>query len=143
LSNLVNVLQFALDINGLGLNKEKSMTYWNQKQSCKQSAWIEKFKWRWAFNDELSKMFNMPFGIGLDGKKVDTFFIEKIHTKLKFWNMVHLPIVGRAIIVNFVLTSTLWFFVNISRGTKKSIRKCKYLFKNFLWASGNQRTKTI
>jgi hypothetical protein len=30
------------------------------------------------------KMFNMPFGIGLDGKEVDTFLIGKIHTKLKF-----------------------------------------------------------
>jgi hypothetical protein len=78
------VLQFLLDISGLELNKEKSMTYWSQKQSYKKSAWIEKFKWRWAPNGELSKMFNMPFGIGLDGKEVDTFFIEKIYTKLKF-----------------------------------------------------------
>jgi hypothetical protein len=78
------VLQFLLDISGLELNKEKSMTYWSQKQSYKKLAWIEKFKWRWVPNGELSKMFNTPFGIGLDGKEVDTFFIEKIHTKLKF-----------------------------------------------------------
>jgi hypothetical protein len=76
--------KFFLDISGLELNKEKSMTYWNHKQSCKKSAWIEKFKWRWALNNELSKMFNMPFEISLDGKEMDTFFIEKIYMKLKF-----------------------------------------------------------
>jgi hypothetical protein len=39
-------------------------------------------------------MFGTPFGLGLDDKEVDTFFIKKIHKKLKLWNMVHLPIVG-------------------------------------------------
>ncbi len=84
MSNVVSVLQFLLNISGLELNKEKSMTYWSQKQSYKKSAWIEKFKWRWAPNGELFKMFNVSFRIGLDGKEVDPFFIEKIHTKLKF-----------------------------------------------------------
>jgi hypothetical protein len=60
------------------------MTYWSQKQSYKKSTWIEKLKWRWAPNGELFKIFNVSFRIGLDGKEVDPFFIEKIHTKLKF-----------------------------------------------------------
>jgi hypothetical protein len=60
------------------------MTYRNQIQSYKKLAWTKKFKWRWAPNSKLSKMFNIPFGISLDGKEMDTFFIEKIHTKLKF-----------------------------------------------------------
>jgi hypothetical protein len=113
LSNVVNVLQFLLNISGLELNKEKSMTYWSQKQSYKKSAWIEKFKWRWAFNGELSKMFSISFRIGLDGKEVDPFFIEKIHTKLKFENIIHLSIVDWAIVVNFVLESTMWLFISI------------------------------
>jgi hypothetical protein len=79
----------------------------------------------------------MPFGIGLDGKEVDTFLIEKIHTKLKFKNTIYLLIVGWAIIVNFILASTLWFFISILGGTKKLIRKCKYLLQNFLWVGGD------
>lgn len=94
MSNVVNVLQLFLNVSGLELNWEKSMAYYNHKQSCKKLTWIEEFKWRWAFNDELSKMLNTPFGLGLDDKEVDTFLIEKIHKKLKFWNMIHLPIVG-------------------------------------------------
>jgi hypothetical protein len=49
--------------------------------------------------------------------------------------------VGWAIIVNFVLASTLWFFINILGDTKKLIRKCKYLLQNFLWVGADQRTK--
>jgi hypothetical protein len=107
----------------------------------KKLAWTKKFKWRWALNSQLSKMFSMPFGIGLDSKEVDTFLIEKICTMLKFLNTIHLLIVGWAIIVNFVLASTLWFFISIFGGTKKSIRKCKYLFLNFLWVGGEQHIK--
>jgi hypothetical protein len=95
-----------------------------------------------GLNSQLSKMFSMSFGIGLDGKEVDTFFIEKICTLLKFLNTIHLLIVGWPIIVNFVLASTLWFFISILGGTKKLIRKCKYPLQNFLWVGGDQRTKT-
>jgi len=54
--------------------------------------------------------------LGLDEKEVDTFLIEKIYKKLKFWNMIHLLIAGRAIIVNFVLASTLLFLVSVLGG---------------------------
>jgi hypothetical protein len=105
-------------------------------------ACTKKFKWRWAPNSQLSKMFSMPFGIGLDGKEVDTFLIEKICKLLNFLNTIHLLIVGWPIIVNFVLALTLWFFISILGGTKKLIRKCKYLLQNFLWVRGDQCTKT-
>ncbi len=85
------MLQFLLDISGLELNKEKSMTYWSQKQSYKKSAWIEKFKWRWALNGELSKMFSIPFRIGLDRKEVDTFFYGKDPYKVKI--LEHNPLI--------------------------------------------------
>ncbi len=61
-------------------------------------------------------MFGTPFGLGLDDKEVDNFLIEKIHKKLKIWNMIHLPIASRTIIVNFVLTLTLWFLVSVWGG---------------------------
>jgi hypothetical protein len=86
-------------------------------------------------------MFGTPFGLGLDDKEVDTFLIKKIHKKLKFWNMVHLPIMGQVVIVKFVLASTLWFFINIWGGTKKAIRKCQFLFQKNLWARSDQRAK--
>ncbi len=66
---------------------------------------------------------------------MDTFLIEKIYKKLKFWNMIHLPIAGRVIIVNFVLASTLLFLVNIlGVGGEHN----KFLLWNFLWVGGDQ-----
>ncbi len=55
LSNVVDVLQFLLNISGLELSKEKSMTYWSQKKSYKKLAWTKEFKWMWARNGELSQ----------------------------------------------------------------------------------------
>ncbi len=88
------------------------------------------------------KCLASPLGLVWIAKRWTPFFMEKIHTKLKFQNTIHLSIVGWAIVVNFVLASTLWLFINILGGIKKLIRKCKYLFQNFLWVGGDQCTKT-
>jgi len=55
----------------------------------------------------VSKLFGVPFGLNLDFKKVDEFLVEKIWKKLMFWNMVHLLLVGRVVMVNFMLASSL------------------------------------
>lgn len=54
-----------------------------------------------------------------------------------------LSLVGRAVIVNQVLLSTsLWFFINIWEGLGKILRKFCNNLKNFLWAGKDQRART-
>ncbi len=45
--------------------------------------------------------------------------------------MVHLVIVGRAIVVNFVLASTLWFFINPEKTMDALL--CKWVIKALTW----------
>jgi hypothetical protein len=61
----------------------------------------------------LSKLLGTPFGLNLAIMDMDTFLEEKITKKLKYWINIHLSLAGRAIIVNTVLLSTLWFFISI------------------------------
>jgi hypothetical protein len=50
----------------------------------------------------VSKLFGVFFGLNLDVEKVDEFLVERIWKKLMFWNMVHLLLVGRLVMANFV-----------------------------------------
>jgi hypothetical protein len=73
----------------------------------------------------------MPFGLNLDTKEVDAFLIEKLQKKLKYWSILHLPLVGRAIVINLCWHPHYGFSLRF--GTKKVIKKCKILLRNFLW----------
>jgi hypothetical protein len=52
-------------------------------------------------------------------------FIEIFCKKVKSWNLIHLPLFGRVMIVNYIMASTLWFFINVLGGIEKVSGKCK------------------
>ncbi len=62
---------------------------------------------------ELVKLLGVLFGLNLNAKEVDFFFIEKLWKKFKYYNTIHLPFIGRVVVVNFVLASTQWFFIRV------------------------------
>jgi len=66
-----------------------------------------------AKDGELVKLLGVPFGLNLNAKEVDIFLIEKLWKKLKYYNTIHLPLIARVVVVNFVLASTQWFFIRV------------------------------
>jgi hypothetical protein len=60
--------------------------------------------------------------------KIDVIFIEVFCKKIESWNLIHLPLFGRVMIVNYIMASTLWFFISVLGGMEKLIKKCKTLF---------------
>ncbi len=66
-----------------------------------------------AKDGELVKLLGVPFGLNLNAEEVDVFLIEKLSKKLKYYNTIHLPLIGKVVVVNFVLASTLWFFIKV------------------------------
>jgi hypothetical protein len=65
--------------------------------------WLRKFKWKWTRNGDLSKLLGTPFGLTLEIQDFDFFPWIKLGRKLSF---VHLPIVKRTMMINFVFNST-------------------------------------
>jgi hypothetical protein len=57
----------------------------------------------------LLNYLGVHFGLNLDTKEVDAFLIEKLQKKLRHWNTLHLPLVGRVVVVNFMLASHYGF----------------------------------
>jgi hypothetical protein len=79
----------------------------------------------------------------LETKNMDKFFIKCLKKKLKYWFLIHLHLVNKTLIINLVLVSSLWFFINVwgMGGTKKVVNKCKTLLCNFLWGGGQFTTR--
>jgi len=57
--------------------------------------------------------------------KIDVIFIQIFCKKIKSWTLIHLPLFGRVIVVNYIMASTLWFFISVLGGIEKVIGKCK------------------
>jgi hypothetical protein len=59
----------------------------------------------------LSKLLGLSFGIDITTNDVDQFLMDKIVKKSHYWTTLKLSLASRAVVVNMVLPSTLWFFV--------------------------------
>jgi hypothetical protein len=87
-------------------------------------------------------MLGTSFGIQIDTNDIDAFLFQKIQQKLTYWSSVHLSLVGRRIIINSILLSTLWFCVCVWGGSLKVIRNIKAVVRNFLWSGMAHRSQT-
>lgn len=107
--NLVAILRsFGLAFD-LEINWHKNMVYW-----CGQGiwpGWVEIFPWKWAANGDLFKLFDTPFGLHLEFQNVDQYVINMVKAKLRYWSSTQLSLVGRILIVNQMLISSLWYFI--------------------------------
>ena len=53
---------------------------------------------------------------------------------------MRLSLVGRRIIVNFVLSSTFWYFITLLDGSLNVIRKIRAALRNFLCSGSSTHT---
>jgi hypothetical protein len=83
----------------------------------------------------------MMFGLSLGSTDVDKFLLKKVQHKLNYWASTKLSLVGRKMIINNILLSSLWYFVSVWGGTKKGILKINHLLKNYLWARSNHNCR--
>jgi hypothetical protein len=65
----------------------------------------------------LGKLLGLPFGIDMATVDVDRFLQDKIERKLHYWTTLRLSLASRAMVVNMVLLSTLWYFIVLWGGT--------------------------
>lgn len=118
-------------ISGLDVNQDKSMAYWNIKKKRQKPKWTKEFRQKWVKDGELAKLLGVVFGLNLNSKEVDAFMIEIFQIKHRYQSTFHFPLTSKAIVINSA--SAIWFFIKVWGGTKKTIKKCKTLLKNFQW----------
>jgi hypothetical protein len=64
----------------------------------------------------------------LETKDVNEFLIEWLWKIIRYWSLVHLSLLSKALVVNLMLTSSQMF----REDYEKSKKKCKVILRNFL-----------
>jgi hypothetical protein len=81
--------------------------------------------------------------VDLQTKDMDEFLIKCLRKKLKYWFLIHLPLVSKTFIISLVLVFILWFFINVWKGGQKRMsRSVKPCYVTFLWGGGQLTTRT-
>jgi hypothetical protein len=65
----------------------------------------------------------------------------KISRKLQYWCSLFLCLAARAVVVNSVLLSTLWYFFAIWGGSTIVVKRIKTKLNNYLWKGKDQRAR--
>lgn len=99
---------------GLELNWAKSTDHWIAHTP--PLLWLNILTCLWANDQSMATSLGTPFGIDLRTQDVDEVLQAKVPKKLTYWTFVQLSLADGAVIVNFVLLSTLWFFIVIWGG---------------------------
>ena len=73
-----------------------------------------------------------PFGLKLKVHDVDQFLINMAKGKLKPSSFTNLSLARCTLIVNHVLTLSLWYFIAVWVGSRKNLGKIKALLHNYL-----------
>jgi len=96
----------------------------------------------WIEEASISKLLGIPFGLVLTTSDVDKFLKEKITKKLQYWCTTRINSMGRGVIVNIVLLSSIMYFASIWGRMKKGLKKVTTTIQNYLWSSTLHRART-
>jgi hypothetical protein len=100
-------------------------------------------KWRWREEGDVSKLLGTPFGIDVDTKNIGEFLVGRLRRKVRYWYMMHFPLVGKVLVINSIFASSFWFFFSVWASSKKAIQRWKIILHNYLWAIRKINTRTI
>jgi hypothetical protein len=135
LENAIMLLELFYLASGLLINWTKSVAYWLSQEP--PPIWLQVTRCQWAIEHRLSKLLGTPFGIELSTQDIDDFLYNKIRRKLTYWTTIHLSLVGRVLIVNTVLLSSLWYFIMIWVGSLAIVRKIRGTLRDFMWSGSD------
>ena len=74
---LGRLLRFFSDAFGMNINWEKTCMYWFDKFTH-NPVWLVGYNWRWAEEENLSKLLGTPFGLKLNVSDIDHFLTQKL-----------------------------------------------------------------
>jgi len=102
-------------VSSLIINWTKSVGFWFS--NIPPPAWLNNFGISWAPPHSLSKLLGALFGVSLETTDMDSFLQLKITKILKYWTTQCLSLAGRAIVVNAILLSSIYYFLAIWCGS--------------------------
>ena len=94
--------------------------------------WTYELNFQWSL--DISKLLGTPFGLDITTEDVDKFLMTKIDKKLVMWSNIKVNSVGRVLIANCMIVSTMLFFLAIWGGSSTSIQRITAKIRDYLWS---------
>lgn len=80
----------------------------------------------------------------IDGLWDDIMFqslIQKLKEKLQRWNRYHVSLHGKTVIVNHVVTSSLWYILIVVATNPHKLHKLQQMLVSFIWGKEGRRAQ--
>lgn len=140
MEHLIAVLKIFCTASGLDLNWGKLRAYWASHDGTRRKRpWCDDLPVAWAEENELSKLLGVVFGMDLTSSDANAFLQLRIDRAMIHWRTAKMNACGRAVIINGILLSGLWFFLSIWGGTKAGIAKIRGQLFSFMWSGDVKR----
>lgn len=126
-------------VSGLHINRAKCSLYWFGTEP--PPHWTHTFGCQVVTDNSVTRFLGTPFGLSPAVQDFDHFLITKVTRKLRYWTSTHLSLAARAVVVNSILLSTLWYFLNIWGGSKDILHTIRGKLRNYLWAGTEENSR--
>ena len=133
LCNVLNVIHDFCDASSAIINWHKSVGFWVGEGLT--PTWCPDSGFRWIPKGSPVRYLGCQVGINLPPEAHIQPLLLSLRKKLIFWSSKNLSLVGRLVISNQVLLSSMWYILSSWLFSRSLLSKLQRLIRNFLWGS--------
>ena len=128
------------EASGAKLNLHKSVGVW-VAHSERLWTWGEEAGMKWLQPGEVTRYLGYPFEIQLTQHEKNNKMLGQVRKHLQRWIGNKLSVVGRIMIANQVILSSIWYFASCMDFSNQAINLVRATVRNYIW-SGKRESNT-
>jgi hypothetical protein len=126
--------------SGAKLNLHKSVGIWLSDME-RTWQWGEAACLKWLLPGKITRYLGFPFGFRIPQQEKNNKMLSQLRKHLAIWSTQKLSLVGRIMIVNQVVLSSLWYLASCTELSGKALKLAKTMVRNYMW-SGQREAGT-
>lgn len=123
--------------SGAKLNLHKSVAIWLAPTE-RTWQWGESAGLKWLRPGEVTRYLGFPFGYRIPQQEKDGRMLSQLRKHLFKWSNQKLSLVGRIMIANQVVLSSIWYLASCTDLSGKALKLARALVRNYMWSGRNE-----
>lgn len=119
--------------SGAKLNLHKSVGLWLAPMK-REWQWGEETGLKWLPPGEVTRYLGYPFGLHIPQQEKDGTMLNQLRKHLFKWSGQKLSLVGRIMISNQVILSSIWYLSSCSDLSGKALKLARSMVRNYMWS---------
>ena len=118
--------------SGAKLNLHKSVGVW-VAHTPRTWAWGEEQGLKWLQPWEVTRYLGYPFGLHIAQREKDNKMLSQVRKHLHRWATKKLSLVGRIMVSNQVILSSIWYFASCTDFSNQALKLVQATLRNYIW----------